>query len=97
MADLNQNQLIADLARDLTAKVAPQELPLFRANSEAYFNDPEKAIKGQASKDDILGFGIGEVAAFVTPSSLWENKISVETRYCDLIQTEVSGEGKLFC
>jgi len=63
----NQNQLVADLARDMVAEIAPQELPTFRAQSEAYFKDPERALKGQAGKDDMLGFGVGAAVTFLTP------------------------------
>jgi uncharacterized protein YneF (UPF0154 family) len=62
-----QKELISDLARDLVAQIAPQEIPLFRAQSEAYFKDPAKALKGETGKDGMLGFGAGEAASFLTP------------------------------
>jgi len=37
MTDKNENQWVAELARDLISQTAPQELPLFRANSQALF------------------------------------------------------------
>lgn len=58
---------IAEVARDLVAQLAPQELPVFRANSQAYFTDPERALKSRAPKDDMLGFGAGEAVTFMTP------------------------------
>lgn len=70
MTDKTENQLIAELARDLISKTAPQELPLFRANSEAFFTNPEKLLAGQKGKDEMLGFGVGEAVAMMTPAVL---------------------------
>ena len=70
MTDSIQSQLVADLARDVVAEIAPQELPMFRAQSRAYFEDPEGALRGQAAKDEMLGFGAGTVATFLTPAVL---------------------------
>ena len=67
MNDSTHNQLVADLSRDLVLKVAPQEAPLFRAHSEAYFKDPEAALRSQGGKDEKLGFGAGEAVTFLTP------------------------------
>jgi hypothetical protein len=67
MTDLVDHQLIAQVARELVSDMAPQELPLFRANSEAYFKNPEQALAGQPAKDDMLGFGAGEATVFLTP------------------------------
>jgi len=61
------DQLIADLARDAVAQIAPQELPLYRALSEAYFKDRKKAVEGYVAKDEMLGFGFPEAVAFATP------------------------------
>jgi len=62
-----QDQLVSELARNLVANTAPQELPLFRPVSEAYFKDPDGTLKGQPGKDETLGFGVGEAATFITP------------------------------
>lgn len=70
MADSVDNQLVADVARELVTQLAPQELPLFRANSEAYFRDPDQALAGQKGKDEMLGFGSGEVVVLLTPIAL---------------------------
>jgi hypothetical protein len=63
----DQDQLIADLAREQVAKIHPPELPLFRATSEAYFKNPEKMLEGQTGKDEKLGFGLAVGAYFLTP------------------------------
>jgi|SRR5882724_4449009 len=71
MTTSEQNQLIADLARDIVEQTAPQELPLFRATSAAYFKNPNKVLKKTKGKDDILGFGVGEAVVLMTPSLLF--------------------------
>jgi len=75
MNDVSQNQLIATVARDLVFEMAPHEIPLFRANSEAYFKDPEKMLKSEAGKDEMLGFGTAEAMSLLTPVVL---AVSVE-------------------
>jgi hypothetical protein len=63
-----ENQLIAELAREQVAKIAPQELPLFRTTSEAYFENPERTLERASSRDEKLAFGGVEVGvAFLTP------------------------------
>ncbi len=70
MDSSDQNQLIADLSRDIVAQTAPQELPLFRSMSTAYFKDPEKLLKGQSGKDEMLGFAVAGVVIMLTPTIL---------------------------
>ena len=61
--------LVASLARSAVAEAAPEELPLFRATSQAYFDDPE-ALKRQGSGDQMLGFGVEAALVLVTPVAL---------------------------
>ena len=70
MTGQDQNQFIADVARDIIMQTAPEELPLFRATSAAYFKNPDKVLKGQTSKDEMLGFGVGDAVALLTPYAL---------------------------
>jgi len=65
MAELDDRELIVVVARDLVAATAPEEIPLFRPMSAAYFDAPERL--GQAPRDDMLGFGGGEVVVALTP------------------------------
>jgi hypothetical protein len=68
MPDLaDDNALIAELARDTVRLVAPAEMPLFRANSEAYFRDPDRALRGERGGDQLLGFGTGAEVVILTP------------------------------
>ena len=62
--------VVAEVARDLVAQVAPEELPIFRENSAVYFADPDRALAPQAAADDMLGFGAGDVVTLVTPVAL---------------------------
>jgi hypothetical protein len=61
--------LIAELARSAVARAAPEELPLFRATSEAYFENPE-ALEGREAGDEMLGFGVDAALVLVTPVAL---------------------------
>lgn len=67
MPDSGYNQLVTNLSHDIVAQIAPEELPLFPAISEAYVKEPEKTLKGQISKDEDLGFGVAEAAVLLTP------------------------------
>ena len=69
MVEVAQSQLVTNVAHDLIAQIAPQELPLFSVTSEAYFKNPEKLLKGQKGKDETLGFGI-EIASAVMMSPI---------------------------
>ena len=70
MTDLGNNQLIADVTRDIIAQTAPQELPLFRAISEAYIKDPDRVLNPQTSKEEKLSFGVGDAVTILTPIAL---------------------------
>jgi hypothetical protein len=63
-------QLTLDIARDTIAQIAPQELPLFRAQSQAYFADPTAALNQRAGEDGMLEFGVGDAVIFLTPVAL---------------------------
>jgi hypothetical protein len=69
MTNPAEDRLIADLARQQVARMAPKELPLYQMTSEAYFEDP-KAVEAQAGKDEMLGFGVEAGVAFLTPVAL---------------------------
>lgn len=66
MDNQTTNQLVSDISRDVLSEVAPQELPVFRAASQAYFKNPN-AAPTQKSDDDMLGFGVGEAVTLLTP------------------------------
>jgi hypothetical protein len=58
--------LVSDIARDVLAELAPQEIPIFPAASRAYFADPAAALKQSRSQDSALGFGV-DLFVFLTP------------------------------
>ena len=70
MSDPEQQQLIVAAVREVIAEVAPQELPLLVPVSEAYFANPEEALRAKTSKDEMLGFGVPINAQFLTPIAL---------------------------
>src|SRR5262245_16975967 len=64
------SQLMRDVSRDLVTTIAPQELPLFRASSEVFFQNPDELLSDRKPKDDMLGFGTGEAVVIITPAIL---------------------------
>ncbi|WNG27719.1 hypothetical protein F0U62_29575 [Cystobacter fuscus] len=70
MMDQTQVQIISELSRDLVLQVAPGELPRFEETRAAYFEDPDKVLRGQSSQDEILGFGLGTLLTQMTPAIL---------------------------
>lgn len=70
MNDSSQNQFAATLARDLVSQMAPEEIPLFRATSEAYFKDPQATLKDGESREEMLGFGTAEALSLLTPVAI---------------------------
>ena len=69
MSAAESDALVAALARATVEKAAPEELPLFRATSEAYFAHPE-ALEQKQSRDEPLGFGVDAAMLLVTPVAL---------------------------
>jgi hypothetical protein len=70
VASTENNQLIADVTRDIVAQIEPGEIPLFRAISMQYFKKPAIALKNRSGKDELLGFGIGDAVSLLTPAML---------------------------
>lgn len=66
----SNNTLVVDIARDVIAEIAPQEIPIFPAATEAYFAKPAEALKQLRSKDSVLGFGMDSLAIVLTPAVL---------------------------
>ena len=61
--------VVEALARSAVEQVAPEELPLFPATSEAYFADPA-SLEQRGSGDDVLGFGVDAALVLVSPVAL---------------------------
>ena len=60
----------AELAQELVASLAPEELPLFGAMSRAFFEAGGRIRQSRGGDDDALGFGVAEAAALLTPVAL---------------------------
>jgi hypothetical protein len=74
------------LARELVRNVAPQELPLFEAVTEAYFaKNATEVTKARGSSEETLGFGLGEIGGFLTPVALF-----VATSVVDFLKDALS-------
>ena len=94
MAEEVPDDVVAEVARELVVRTAPQELPLFRATSEAYFANPDKALERRGGKDEVLGFGVEAAALLVTPIALDVAKrvaIFLASQFRDAVEKE-SGE-----
>lgn len=58
---------IAILSRDVVAEIAPEEMPLFEATSEAYLQNPEQAFDKRHNKEEMLGMGVEVSVTLLTP------------------------------
>ena len=68
MSTVMDAELVDDLGREMVETLVPQELPIYPANSEAYFKNPEKALEGSKQKEETLAFDVGAAGAtFLTP------------------------------
>jgi hypothetical protein len=71
VAAAEDERRITALARAAVERAAPEELPLFRATSEAYLRDPAALERQRAGgKDEMLGFGAEAAMVLVTPVAL---------------------------
>lgn len=77
--------LIVEVARGVVRQVAPQEMPLFRANSDRYLKDPQQALRGAHGADNLLGFGAGVDVTLLTPIVL-----TVVSEVMKVLVTEVA-------
>jgi hypothetical protein len=82
----DEQDLVAALARDAVASTAPEELPLFRRTSEAYFADPSGVLSKAEPRDEALGFGVEQALILVTPAAL-----AVATSVVQFLSNEVGG------
>lgn len=67
-AETGDRELIVDVSRDIVASIAPEESVLFQPLSVAYFERPDSLSR--SSKEDMLGFGLGEAIVPLTPVAL---------------------------
>ncbi len=86
--DIEQNQLIADIAHDIVVKNVPREKCFFTVIKNVYFKDPEKTLIGESVKGEKLDFGVG-VAMLMSPIIL-----AVVTEVVKFIAEEVKKDFK---
>jgi hypothetical protein len=77
MADHLTQEEIARVGRVIISDIAPQELLLFRMQSEAFFQNGARALAAPKVGEDALGFGAGELAGLATPIVLMGDKTVV--------------------
>lgn len=63
----DEQQMIAELSKDLVTRVAPEELDIFDDLLQDYFENPQPPDRTAKAGDDALGFGLGEVMIAMTP------------------------------
>jgi hypothetical protein len=60
-------QMIAELSKEMITHVAPEELDIFDDLLQGYFENPQPPDRTVKASDDPLGFGLGEVMNAMTP------------------------------
>jgi hypothetical protein len=88
----SDDALVAGLARGAVERAAPEELPLFRPTSEAFFGDPD-ALARRKGGDDMLGFGVDAAVVLVTPVALSVARDVVEFVAAQ-VRSRLSSEGE---
>jgi hypothetical protein len=82
--EIDQQQLVVEVAREVVGDVAPEELALLGPMSAAYFTDPDRALSGRTLDDEPLGFGVPVDGQLLTPIVL-----AVLTQVLAFLVTEV--------
>jgi hypothetical protein len=63
--------LVRELAEQIVAAVAPDEVEMFPALAEVYLADPKRVLSRSSDKEESLGFGVGEVELLLTPAAVF--------------------------
>jgi hypothetical protein len=72
------DDIVGEVGRDLVSQMAPEELILYRAKSDAFFKDLRTGRKKARQTDEMLGLGAAEIVPFVTPVILYALEIAVK-------------------
>jgi hypothetical protein len=67
VTDSSQDEVVRVVAHRLVTELAPEELPLFRPISDAYFRDPSRTLDQRQDHDEVLGFGVDAAVPLMTP------------------------------
>jgi hypothetical protein len=95
VTQLTKHDLVVVLARDIVADVAPQELPMYRAQRAAYLKASRKAPKSPKSRDQVIGFGRDAAAVFLTPAVLALMTVVVDF-VVDLVKEAAKDQAKAY-
>ena len=88
----SEDMLVAGLARTAVEQAAPEELPLFRPTSEAFFEDPA-ALERRDGRDELLAFGVDAAVVLVTPVALSVAR-DVVRFVADQVRSRLATEGE---
>ncbi len=88
-----EHELVGELALQGIRGAAPDEEWLFESTRDAYFRDPRKVMRADASSGDTLGFGldVGPAIVAITPIAL-EVATSVVRYAASLVGSAVRDE-----
>ena len=89
MAD-ESAEIVGSLGRELVSRLAPEELPLYPSLLSRF--EGKNGGRGKASsRDQILGFGIGETAVLLTPVILSFARAFWDALVAEAAQTTLHG------
>jgi hypothetical protein len=63
--------LVRELAEQIVAEVAPDEVEMFPALADVYLADPKRVLSRSCDREESLGFGVGEVELLLTPAAVY--------------------------
>ena len=64
------DDLVREFSRQIVGRAAPEELPMFRLSTDAYFAAAHRRPAPRwrrDGRDEMLGFGVGEAVTLLTP------------------------------
>ncbi len=70
MSDRTTDELVIELSRELVMEMAPEELPTFKAASQAYLKDPQRMLATYEAREKAMGMGIADALPLLTPAVL---------------------------
>jgi hypothetical protein len=85
--------LVRELAEQIVAEVAPDEVEMFPALADVYLADPKRVLSRSGDREESLGFGVGEVELLLTPAAVYVAG-AVVNHLADSIGRGVVGGGR---
>jgi hypothetical protein len=87
---------VRELARLVVSQVAPEELPMFAVVADACLTDPDRMVRGREDVRERLGFGVGEVAALITPFTVLAATEVVKYLTASALEVGRGAAGRIF-